>query len=286
MRSIFLGLMAFILAGVILIPNVTDFKVPGEYMLFAPISIMILAMLIQVDVAFILKRIQNQNNLVVENQKLVTELEGLKQSTQEQWEKQQHELQSLKEMNSQLKKQDQKHSIESTKLHEKLQQHQTKWEQMDVAFRDAKQQLELKKQECDTLKNQEGHAATAISLLGLLQERGRLVDFIMDDVSQYPDEQVGAAARVVHQGCQKVVKDFFAIKPIRQEEEGSQIIVQATEHPRTYRLIGNVKGDGPYSGTVVHRGWVTDKVNLPQQAEDHTSIATKGVIAPAEVELS
>jgi hypothetical protein len=43
-----------------------------------------------------------------------------------------------------------------------------------------------------------------VSFLGLLQERGRLVDFLMEDITSYDDAQVGAAARVVHQGCKAV----------------------------------------------------------------------------------
>jgi hypothetical protein len=42
--------------------------------------------------------------------------------------------------------------------------------------------------------------AEVVAFIGLLQEKGRLVDFLMDDVSLYDDSRVGAAARVVHFG--------------------------------------------------------------------------------------
>src|SRR6478672_1510879 len=43
--------------------------------------------------------------------------------------------------------------------------------------------------------------AEIVAFVGLLQDKGRLVDFLMEDVNSYDDTQVGAAARVVHQGC-------------------------------------------------------------------------------------
>lgn len=55
--------------------------------------------------------------------------------------------------------------------------------------------------------------AAVIQFLSRLQEKGRLIDFVMDDMTPYGDEQVGAAARIVHQGCQEVLGDFFSISP-------------------------------------------------------------------------
>jgi hypothetical protein len=43
--------------------------------------------------------------------------------------------------------------------------------------------------------------AEIASFLATLQDRGRLVDFLMEDITTYNDAQVGAAARVVHGGC-------------------------------------------------------------------------------------
>ena len=40
--------------------------------------------------------------------------------------------------------------------------------------------------------------AEIVHFLAMLQEKGRLVDFLMDDINAYNDAQVGAAARVVH----------------------------------------------------------------------------------------
>jgi hypothetical protein len=55
----------------------------------------------------------------------------------------------------------------------------------------------------------------ALQLLGLLQREARLIDFIQEDIAAYADADVGAAARVVHEGCRKVLHDNFTIGPVR-----------------------------------------------------------------------
>ena len=40
----------------------------------------------------------------------------------------------------------------------------------------------------------------ALQLLGLLQREARFVDFVQEDIQGYGDAEIGAAARVVHQG--------------------------------------------------------------------------------------
>ena len=127
-----------------------------------------------------------------------------------------------------------------------------------------------------------------LGFLGLLQQKGRLLDFLMDDVSKYPDAQVGAAARVVHQGCSAVLRDYFEIKPIAQNAEGSSLTLSKDFDARSYRLLGRVIGEPPFTGRLLHRGWLTTSVRLPEQR--NTAPAVSGVpervIAPAEVELS
>ena len=57
--------------------------------------------------------------------------------------------------------------------------------------------------------------AEIVSLLAILQERGRLVDFLMEDITTYDDAQVGAAARVVHEGCKAALQEHFRIRSVR-----------------------------------------------------------------------
>ena len=74
--------------------------------------------------------------------------------------------------------------------------------------------------------------AEIVGLLAILQDKGRLVDFLQDDISGYTDAQVGAAARVVHQGCKAVLHEYFQIVPVREENEGSRVTVAGGLRPR------------------------------------------------------
>jgi hypothetical protein len=106
--------------------------------------------------------------------------------------------------------------------------------------------------------------AEIVQFLAMLQEKGRLVDFLMDDINAYGDAQVGAAARVVHAGCKGVLQEHFTINPIRPEPEGSTVQVPAGYSAAEYRLVGKIAGAAPFSGVLVHRGWKTGMVKLPQ----------------------
>jgi hypothetical protein len=125
--------------------------------------------------------------------------------------------------------------------------------------------------------------AEIVSFLAIFQERGRLIDFLMDDITTYDDAQVGAAARVVHQGCKAALEEHFSIRPIREESEGSSVSIPAAHAADEYRLIGKISGPEAFSGTLLHHGWKTDSVNLPRRVRtDPDRLPT---IAPAEVEL-
>jgi len=120
------------------------------------------------------------------------------------------------------------------------------------------------------------------AFLALLQEKGRLVDFLMEDVTAYDDAQVGAAARVIHQGCKEVLTEHFRITPVSVAQEGSQVTVPAEYAADEYRLIGKISGDPPFSGKLIHKGWKTDYVKLPRI----TKSGRLPAIAPAEVEVA
>jgi hypothetical protein len=125
--------------------------------------------------------------------------------------------------------------------------------------------------------------AEVVGFFALLQEKGRLVDFLMEELTSYDDAQVGAAARVVHQGCKQVLQEYFQITAVSGAEEGSQIIVPAGYLAEEYRIIGKLSGDPPFTGKLIHKGWKTESVKLPR------IIQTEGkrwsVIAPAEIEV-
>lgn len=121
----------------------------------------------------------------------------------------------------------------------------------------------------------------ALQLLGLLQRDARLIDFTEENLTGYSDADIGAAARVVHEGCRKVFQEHFTIEPVRPEEEGSRITLNEGFDARAIKLTGNVVGKPPFHGSISHRGWRATAVRLPKLAESHDA----SVCAQAEVEL-
>jgi hypothetical protein len=121
----------------------------------------------------------------------------------------------------------------------------------------------------------------ALQLLGLFQREGRFVDFLMEDVTAFTDADIGAAARVVHDGCKRALDTHFTVQPVRDEDEGTNVTVPAGYDAHALRLTGNVVGEGPYRGALAHRGWRATDVRLPKLVAGHDG----RVLAPAEVEL-
>lgn len=121
----------------------------------------------------------------------------------------------------------------------------------------------------------------ALQMLALLQREGRLVDFVFEDVKAYPDAQLGAAVRSVHQSCRKVFERYIKLAPIIDSEEDQPVTLQAAIDPASIKLIGNITSGQPIRGVLRHCGWRAVEVNLPSLPEG----AGRKVIAPAEVEV-
>src|SRR5690606_29930619 len=124
-------------------------------------------------------------------------------------------------------------------------------------------------------------AQPVLQLLGLLQQEARFVDFLQEDVTQFSDSDIGAAARIVHGGCRKVLQQYMALAPVMNDPEQSRVTLAAGFDPAEVRLTGRVSGQGPFSGTLMHRGWKVTRVELPAMAPGHNAY----VLAPAEVEV-
>ena len=127
----------------------------------------------------------------------------------------------------------------------------------------------------------EAPGAAALQLLGLLQRDARFVDFVEEDIASFADDEIGAAARVVHEGCRKVLREHFSIEPLRAESEGSRITLKEGFNAAEIRLAGNVVGKPPFTGSVTHRGWRVTQTRLPKLAGSHNP----AIVAQAEVEL-
>ncbi len=124
----------------------------------------------------------------------------------------------------------------------------------------------------------------ALLLLSLLQEKGRFVDFLMDDISAYTDQQVGAAARIVQQGCRAVITQAFAPIPVAATPENAPIVLPADAPRETYKLVGTIPSGQEIRGRLLHKGWKPTRSELPRR----TRALADGelpVIAPAEVQL-
>ena len=127
----------------------------------------------------------------------------------------------------------------------------------------------------------EADTTAALQLLSLLQREARLVDFVQEDIAAYSDAEIGAAARVVHEGCRKVLREHVSLAPVRAESEGSRLTLADGFDAAAVRLTGKVVGKPPFTGTLGHRGWRVTDTRLPALAEGHDA----SVIAQAEVEL-
>lgn len=122
----------------------------------------------------------------------------------------------------------------------------------------------------------------AITLLAALQREARFIDFIQESLAGYSDAQIGAAVRDVHRDCAAVLERMFAIRPATTEEEGKEVEIPAGFDAGRWRLTGNVTGEPPFRGRLVHPGWEATSCDLPTWSG--TPAAAK-IVAPAEVEL-
>jgi hypothetical protein len=121
----------------------------------------------------------------------------------------------------------------------------------------------------------------ALQLLGLLQREARFIDFIKEDIAAYSDADIGVAARVVHEGCNKAINEHFSLAPVRSEQEGGKITLQQGFDASTVRLTGNIVGSAPFTGTLIHKGWQVTSIRLPKLTQGHNA----NIVAAAEVEL-
>jgi len=121
----------------------------------------------------------------------------------------------------------------------------------------------------------------ALQLLGLLQKEARFIDFIKEDIAAYSDADIGVAARVVHEGCNKAINEHFTLTPVRSEQEGGKITLPQGFDASTVRLTGNIVGSAPFTGTLIHKGWQATSIRLPKLTQGHNA----NILAAAEVEL-
>ena len=281
MRTIFLGIFGFFISGVFLLPQVsTQFQLPAEFFVYAPVSLMVVALLTQVDGYLNLKKLIQSRKLSSENDALDAELKDT-------IEKLHDEKKLVTDFKTKVAQSEKHMKTQDRLLLELKNDSEDQVKKLKNALNSEKSRQEQLSRDLEalTLKNSAGDGRV-VQFLSLLQEKGRFLDFIMDDVSKFQDQQVGAAARVVHSGCSQVMKEFFEILPVRSESEGSEVTLTEDEPSEFHRLLGQV-GAPPWQGRLVHKGWKTEKVNLPELMDSaRAGQQISSIISPAQVELS
>jgi hypothetical protein len=108
----------------------------------------------------------------------------------------------------------------------------------------------------------------------------------MEDISAYSDDQVGAAARSLHEQCRDSLNRYLRLAPVIDGVEGSFTKLDSND-PATVKLLGNVPINGKAPGGVLrHKGWKAEKIDLPPIVPTSIALGSNAVvIAPAEIEI-
>ena len=122
----------------------------------------------------------------------------------------------------------------------------------------------------------------AVRLMTLLQSEARLLDFLLEDISQADEKQVGQAVKEIQTKAAKVLKDHLTLSVVMAGADGDRVTVAKGFDPSAVRVVGNVTGAPPFTGTLLHPGWRVKEVRLPALAEGQDPF----VLQPAEVELA
>ena len=121
----------------------------------------------------------------------------------------------------------------------------------------------------------------ALQILGVLQRDSRLIDFLMEDITPYSDDQVGAAVRTLHDQCRDALGRYVQLTPVIDTVEGTYTKVESSD-PATVKLLGNVPASGKAQGGLLrHKGWRANRGDLPPIAPGQNT----AIIAPAEIEV-
>ena len=120
----------------------------------------------------------------------------------------------------------------------------------------------------------------ALQILGILQRDSRLIDFIMEDISGYSDDQVGAAVRGLHDQSREALGRYVTLAPVIDSVEGTYAKTPGGD-PTAVKFIGNVPAGTPPGGVLRHKGWRATKVDLPALPAKQDA----AIIAPAEIEI-
>lgn len=120
----------------------------------------------------------------------------------------------------------------------------------------------------------------ALQMLSILQRDSRLIDFIMEDVAAFSDDQVGAAVRGLHDQARESLARYVKLEPVIDGVEGT-FTKPAVSDSSAVKFVGNVPAGKPSGGLLRHKGWRAGKVDLPSLNPKQDP----SIIAPAEIEI-
>ncbi len=122
----------------------------------------------------------------------------------------------------------------------------------------------------------------ALTLLAALQREARFVDLVQESLDGYSDAQIGGAARDVLRDCRKTLQRMFELQPLLDQPEASPVEVPSGYDPNRFKVTGQVVGEPPFRGQLVHSGWRATTCQLPTwSGTDDAAL----IVAPAEVEV-
>ncbi|HXD84925.1 MAG TPA: DUF2760 domain-containing protein [Urbifossiella sp.] len=125
-------------------------------------------------------------------------------------------------------------------------------------------------------------SGAALRMLAILQGEARLVDFLLEDIQQATDQQIGQAVREVHKKAQAALKQHAVIDTVLPGNEGDTATVPRGFDSSAIRVVGNVTGEPPFTGQIQHPGWRVKELKvapLPDSADEF-------VLQPAEVNIN
>src|SRR6266849_4802329 len=102
----------------------------------------------------------------------------------------------------------------------------------------------------------------ALQILAILQRDSRLIDFLMEDIAAYSDDQVGAAVRSLHDQARDALARCVQLAPVIAGVEGTYTRLASID-PASVKLLGNVPPQPPPGGVLRHKGCAARKWSFP-----------------------
>jgi hypothetical protein len=125
-------------------------------------------------------------------------------------------------------------------------------------------------------------------LFVLLQRESRFMDLLLEDISGYPDDAVGAAVKPVLGKARAVFNEYVSLEPIMAGQEGDDVTIPGNStgflagyDAAQISLVGDLRGAPPFTGVLCHPGWRVKAHKIPKCAPGVAGL----VVERAQVEV-